>query len=571
MPTSTSECHCEDTPHARTRARQVSLGGNMQQQPAGDATVVGGVLASVTALVKKQGDTMIRHRTDIAAALPTLRRGDSASGVASAFAMAESMQGAGVDTQMSRSASPAKLRRGVASGAGSGGGSGGEVKIKDPLSGRLQRDLKELKQKMVEQASKHAMETEKLKKQLGDARVALNVRKAQDKQHAQQEAVAAHDAAADVEREQLKADGEELRARCRELEEAKAQLAKELAAHDGALATERQQRLALEHQLSGPAGRKSPAPAAPALESKGKAVVGGKRSLKTPTTATTGGGGGGGGKKSGGEQGQEGLHEEVVRLRTELYSLQVGEEEQRRHVATLEERLADLSAQLRDAQMAAQLAAASTHAGGRVPPHEDAAAQGQRQGRRGSDRAREREEREAMAAGKVEAELEQAASSLETLDMATEMQRSAQRQLRAAHAEMQALQAALDEERRDAEKRVDDVRARMSEQRAALEEQCAGLRRERNACKDELALVRDSAEETKRELLDAVQEVHELEQAQQRERERHAEAMTARDARVQELQVALARAEAVAEESGQARDKLVAELAHLRLQNEQVV
>ena len=53
----------------------------MQQQPAGDATVVGGVLASVTALVKKQGDTMIRHRTDIAAALPTLRRGDSASGV----------------------------------------------------------------------------------------------------------------------------------------------------------------------------------------------------------------------------------------------------------------------------------------------------------------------------------------------------------------------------------------------------------------------------------------------------------------------------------------------------------
>ena len=52
---------------------------------------------------------------------------------------------------------------------------------------------------------------------------------------------------------------------------------------------------------------------------------------------------------------------------------------------------------------------------------------------------------------------------------------------------MQALQAALDEERRDAEKRVDDVRARMSEQRAALEEQCAGLRRERNACKDELA------------------------------------------------------------------------------------
>ena len=27
----------------------------------------------------------------------------------------------------------------------------------------------------------------------------------------------------------------------------------------------------------------------------------------------------------------------------------------------------------------------------------------------------------------------------------------------------------------------------MSEQRAALEEQCAGLRRERNACKDELA------------------------------------------------------------------------------------
>ena len=260
-----------------------------------------------------------------------------------------------------------------------------------------------------------------------------------------------------------------------------------------------------------------------------------------------------------------------MRLRTELYSLQVGEEEQRRHVATLEERLADLSAQLRDAQMAAQLAAASTHAGGRVPPHEDAAAQGQRQGRRGSDRAREREEREAMAAGKVEAELEQAASSLETLDMATEMQRSAQRQLRAAHAEMQALQAALDEERRDAEKRVDDVRARMSEQRAALEEQCAGLRRERNACKDELALVRDSAEETKRELLDAVQEVHELEQAQQRERERHAEAMTARDARVQELQVALARAEAVAEESGQARDKLVAELAHLRLQNEQVV
>ena len=59
--------------------------------------------------------------------------------------------------------------------------------------------------------------------------------------------------------------------------------------------------------------------------------------------------------------------------------------------------------------------------------------------------------------------------------------------------------------------------------------------------------------------------------AQQRERERHAEAMTARDARVQELQVALARAEAVAEESSQARDKLVAELAHLRLQNEQVV
>ena len=286
---------------------------------------------------------------------------------------------------------------------------------------------------MVEQASKHAMETEKLKKQLGDARVALNVREAQDKQHAQQEAVAAHDAAADVEREQLKADGEELRARCRELEEAKAQLSKELAAHDGALATERQQRLALEHHVSGPAGRQSLALAALALESKGKAVVGGKRSLKTPTTATTGGGGGGGGKKSGGEQGQEGLHEEVVRLRTELYSLQVGEEEQRRHVATLEERLADLSAQLRDAQMAAQLAAASTHAGGRVPPHEDAAAQGQRQGRRGSDRAREREEREAMAAGKVEAELEQAASSLETLDMATEMQRSAQRQLRAAY------------------------------------------------------------------------------------------------------------------------------------------
>ena len=569
MPTSTSECHCEDTPHARTRARQVSLGGNMQQQPAGDATVVGGVLASVTALVKKQGDTMIRHRTDIAAALPTLRRGDSASGVASAFAMAESMQGAGVDAQMSRSASPAKLRRGVASGAGSGGGSGGEVKIKDPLSGRLQRDLKELKQKMVEQASKHAMETEKLKKQLGDARVALNVRKAQDKQHAEQEAVAAADADAGAEREQLKADGQELRARCRELEEAKAQLAKALAARDGALATERQQRLALEQQLSGPAGRDSPAPAAPALESKGKAVVAGKRSLKTSTTANTGGSGGG--KKGGAEQGQEGLHEEVVRLRSELYSLQVGEEEQRRHVATLEERLADLSAQLRDAQMAAQLAAASTHAGGRVPPHEDAAAQGQRQGRRGSDRAREREEREAMAAGKVEAELEQAASSLETLDMATEMQRSAQRQLRAAHAEMQALQAALDEERRDAEKRVDDVRARMSEQRAALEEQCAGLRRERNACKDELALVRDNAEETKRELLDAVQEVHELEQAQQRERERHAEAMTARDARVQEVQVALARAEAVAEESGQARDKLVAELAHLRLQNEQVV
>ena len=65
--------------------------------------------------------------------------------------------------------------------------------------------------------------------------------------------------------------------------------------------------------------------------------------------------------------------------------------------------------------------------------------------------------------------------------------------------------------------------------------------------------------------------VHELEQAQLRERERHAEAMTARDARVQEVQVALARAEAVAEESGQARDKLVAELAHLRLQNEQVM
>ena len=119
-------------------------------------------------VLRKQADTLSKHRALLVRHLPLLRPAEGLAAAALASVRAEG-GGHGTGHVVSRSASPGKgpkAARPVGSEA---------VKIKDPLSTRLTRDLKEARQKLVDVSSKHALEVERLRKHLSEARVQLSL------------------------------------------------------------------------------------------------------------------------------------------------------------------------------------------------------------------------------------------------------------------------------------------------------------------------------------------------------------------------------------------------------------
>ena len=119
-------------------------------------------------VLRKQADTMTKHRALFVRHLPLLRPAEGLAAAALASVRAEG-GGHGTGHVVSRSASPGKGPK-VARPVGCEA-----VKIKDPLSTRLTRDLKEARQKLVDVSSKHALEVERLRKHLSEARVQLSL------------------------------------------------------------------------------------------------------------------------------------------------------------------------------------------------------------------------------------------------------------------------------------------------------------------------------------------------------------------------------------------------------------
>jgi chromosome segregation ATPase len=496
------------------------------------------IVAAATALVNKQMDSMCKHRDSLAAVLPTLHPNNALNPASSAS-----------KPSASRSLSPSKSRM-APKGAIAGGVNGRRikeetVKIKDPHSARLQRDIKELRSKLIDQSSKHAIEMDKMKKQLklsearsrqlSEAQVSLAMPKAEEKV---EESLGSKQELDSTMYDQQVANTEQLRARCQELEQS-------LLVREAEAASERQQRLAMHQQLQAMMHKPftdttldPPASAPAVLASPGKSPSISKHRFQSEADETT------------------------SQHRKDPSKL---EEELRCRVQTLETKVRELTSQLKSAQHAAQLTS-SCHSTMR------------------SQRQEEQDGSSNRETG-VDNELEQAATSLVALDLTNSIQHTAQRRLHQAHDELQALHVSLDRQRMEAEQRVDEVRAYMQEQQAMLEEKYSVLLQEREAAGAALrdaeakaTMLEDSANERKQELIEAVSDINQLRKAQDRERTRHSEVLHERDAVIRQLQDAVHRLEADAvdrrssekdyERLQSERDKALSELNELRSQHQ---
>jgi hypothetical protein len=566
----------------KKRALISSVSSTSAPRRHGGAHVSGGQAAcagSVAAIVKRQVDGMARHCQDLLKQMPILRPAEAIAAAARAYAVGQAV---------SRSASPCKSKPGDKLRRAGAAEVKSEIKIKDPLSSRLQRDLKEVRQKLVEQSSKHSLEVDRLKRQLSEARVEVNMMQIQQSQMQGAQSVGQAAEPGSPAREQTR----ELLEKCAHLSDECKQLERRVEMREAELADQRQQRLALEQRflageqaahpaptrdvaastaaqersrdsLDSPAGAGGPARAAAAHQRARETVAGGQEG-ESPKRMT-----------------QQQLRDEVIRLRSHVYSLQIAEEDYRRSLHEQRVRIAQLSAQTRpvhqpgDTQVRqagkTEQASAVQHAQQMVADEAShGAAQVEVARRQDAEKGAAGVDKELEQAGTL---IEQAACSLEALDLTSSIQHNAQRQVQAAWDELKMLQQEQERAqqerqaqarreqqlRRDLEdlrvlheKDADEVRA-LTGARAALEEQCATQGRQLDAAEQQLREALSSAsqaaaraDETKAELVEAVREVEQLRKAQEREHRRQLEVLGERDQVVDKLQGAVSRLEAAA-------------------------
>jgi hypothetical protein len=396
--------------------------------------------SAIAAAVKKQADTMTKHRDAITLLLPLGRLGAGVTKVLGGTWAQSAVHATG--QAVSRSVSPPKTSsKGAAL-----------VKIKDPLGKRVERELKEARQELVQQASKHALEQQRLRKQLAEARVEVNLHKL-ELEHPPSTA----DSAGARREEELTEMCRVLELRCHQLQAAllKAQ-GKEpnastpdpsirpvfllpqggnagLVASSSTVAVPSATPptlLALQNSDTGTAGH---------VEAGIKALDHGPRDVDDAASTPPRPPGWQAGKVQQGRQtdqmqqdrqAQEELPE-LVRVRTELYSMQVREQE-------LQARVAQLTALVDHSRLPLALppslpsVAAAKENEGHV----------EEQGLRAAANAKHSERKvrtyEGVEGG-VDKELEQAATSLEALDLTSSIQQSAQRHVRAAQDRAEAL------------------------------------------------------------------------------------------------------------------------------------
>ena len=396
--------------------------------------------SAIAAAVKKQADTMMKHRDAITLLLPLGRLGAGVTKVLGGTWAQSAVHTTG--QVVSRSVSPPKT---CSKGAAL-------VKIKDPLGKRVERELKEARQELVQQASKHALEQQRLRKQLAEARVEVNLHKL-ELQHPPSNA----DTAGARREHELTEMCRVLEQRCHQLQASLLQaqrtepnastpnpstrppvfllpqggnagLVSSTVAVESATPPTL---LALQHGDTGTAGQveagtqalhhgprnvdddASTAPRPPAWQAG--AVQQDRQTDKVQQD----------------KQAQEELPE-LVRVRTELYSMQVREQE-------LQARVAQLTALVDHSRLphALPLSLPSVAAAKEKQAHVE------EQGPRAAANAKHSERKvstyEGVECG-VDKELEQAATSLEALDLTSSIQQSAQRHVRAAQDRAEALE-----------------------------------------------------------------------------------------------------------------------------------
>jgi len=556
-----------------------------------------GWAASLAAMVGRQAEAMSKYRQEAIKHMSLLRQQPEALAAAAPRAHLTGQS-------VARSASPAKSKaagkqQAEGRGRAAAGQGGPDLKIKDPLSGRLQRDLKEARNKLVEQSSKHALEVDRLKKQLSEARVDLSMA------HMQQAHAGAD--ADEARRGQPPEDALQLVEMCAELRQQCKQLEQTAGAWEAEAAAQRQQRLALEQRLGAAAAEHVPPPCVspPASPQRGARVQQSSDSLASPPRAPAQAAQAGGDEQSAKasktratEDAQrvpaaaaaasmtpEELRDEVVALRSQVYQLRLAEEHYRRTFQDQRAHIAHLSSSssLAAAAPPPQHAAATMSAPASGTGRAEARAHDLSDGEASVRPARLKEawgEGGRRAEAVVDTELEQAATSLASLDLTASIHEHAHRQVAAAQDELRLLQARVEQQeqaRREQAGREEQLQrdlealravcdkdaqqgAAAAERHAALEAQCALLRGEREAADEQLREAVEAgrqaaarADHIKVELIEAVREVEHLRaqerehaKAQERERTRHLEVVRERDAVVDKLQAAVARLEAAA-------------------------
>jgi hypothetical protein len=395
--------------------------------------------SAIAAAVKKQADTMTKHRDAITLLLPLGRLGAGVTKVLGGTWAQSAVHTTG--QAVSRSVSPPKTSsKGAAL-----------VKIKDPLGKRVERELKEARQELVQQASKHALEQQRLRKQLSEARVEVNL-------HKLEHPPSIADSAGARREEELTEMCRVLELRCHQLQAAllKAQRTDPnastpnpsirpvsllpqggnagLVASSSTVAVQSAPPptlLALQHGDTGTAGH---------VEAGIKALDQEPRDVDDAASTPPRPPGWQAGKvqqdiqtdlMQQDRQAQEELPE-LVRVRTELYSMQVREQE-------LQARVAQLTALVDHSRLphALPLSLPSVAAAKEKQAHVE------EQGPRAAANAKHSERKvstyEGVECG-VDKELEQAATSLEALDLTSSIQQSAQRHVRAAQDRAEALE-----------------------------------------------------------------------------------------------------------------------------------
>ena len=388
--------------------------------------------SAIAAAVKKQADTMTKHRDAITLLLPLGRLGVGVTKVLGSTWAQSAVHATG--QAVSRSVSPPKTSSKGAT----------LVKIKDPLGKRVERELKEARQELVQQASKHALEQQRLRKQLAEARVEVNLHKLE-----LEHPPATADSAGARREEELTEMCRVLELRCHQLQAALLQAQRtepnastpnpstrpvSLRPQDGNAGLVASSStvampsatpptlLALQHGDTGTSGQ---------VEAGIEALEHGPRDVDDAVSTHPRPPGWQAGKVQQDRQAQEELPE-LVRVRTELYSMQVREQE-------LQARVGQLTALVAHARL--------PHALPPVLPSLAAAKEQQahveEQGPRAAATAKHSERNvstyEGLEGG-VDKELEQAATSLEALDLTSSIQQSAQRHVRAAQDRAEALE-----------------------------------------------------------------------------------------------------------------------------------